>query len=131
MFLRANFSIANLASMTLISVTVGTISLLPMVGFAQTFVPPPQPSSCAQLVQRLNLSTAQQEQAATICNRGHGWMTTESIAALRVILDATQLETLEQYVREGLRLIDSPPSSNSCGGKQKQQFPLWEKCSIR
>jgi hypothetical protein len=113
MFLRPNFSIATLTSLTLISATVGAISLLPTVGSAQTFVPPVQVSSCTQLVQRLNLSTEQQEQATIICNRAQGLMTTESITALRLILDPTQFETLEQNVREVQRLINY--GNNGCG----------------
>ncbi len=106
MFLRSNFLIATLTSMTLISATVGAISLLPTVGLAQTFVSPSPMRSCAQLVQRLDLSTAQQEQATVICDRTQGRMTTESITALRAILDNIQLETFEQKVREIQRLIN-------------------------
>ncbi len=121
MFSQPKFSIATLASMTLISATVGAISLLPTVGLAQNFIPPSPIRSCAQLVQRLDLITAQQEQAVAICDRAQGRMTTESIAALRAILDPTQLETFEQKVREVQRLTNYP--SGSCG--------VWEKCATR
>ena len=117
MFLQSNFSIAALTAMTLIAATIstgilaprGTISLFPTKGLAQTFSPArlperPQPristQSCAQLVQRLNLSTAQQEQAVAICDRTQGRMTTESITALRSILDENQLTTFDQKIRE-------------------------------
>lgn len=106
MFSRPNLLIATLTSITLISATVGAISLLPTVGLAQTFVPPSPIQSCAQLVQRLDLITEQQEQASIICDRTQGRMTPESITALRAILDPTQLETFEQKVREIQRLVN-------------------------
>ena len=132
MFSQPNFLIANLASMTLISFTVGEISLLPTAGSAQTFAPPSPIQSCAQLVQRLDLITEQQEQASIICNRAQGRVTTESIAALRAILEPAQLETFEQKVREVQRLIND--GNGSCGKSDEishTKFISELKCGIR
>lgn len=132
MFLRPNFSIATLISMTLTSATVGVISLLPTVGSAQNFMPPSRIQSCAQLVQRLDLNTAQHEQATAICDRYQDWMTTESIAALRAILNNTQLEAFEQRSREAQRLINDSNGSCGRGDHISHPSPLPElKCASR
>jgi hypothetical protein len=108
-----------IASLTL-TTTLTTIGLLvflsagglPQIVLAQSFSPPQgrpiRPyEGCDRLIQRLNFTIEQQRQrAGEICAQFGGRLTTDSVAALREILDPEQLSTFDQKVKEVESMID-------------------------
>jgi len=105
-FLTATFMVTTIG-------LIGFSSFLPLRGLAQNSPNylPERPrinnnQSCALLVQKLELSASQQAEAAAVCDRFHGILTSNCITALRAILDPVQSETFNDRVSEVRSLMD-------------------------
>ncbi len=115
MFSSISSAIASLTITTIGFLGFLSVVGLPQIGLAQRF-PLSQGSQgqrpirphegCDRLIGRLNITGEQQGQRAReICSQFRGRLTTDSVAALREILDPEQLSTFDQKVVEVQYLI--------------------------